>query len=430
MNVALPVFLPSDIKNLQSHMSTKSVATRAPSQNPVNVLFVESNVDGTIGGSYLSLFFLASGLDRSQYNPIVLFASRNELIKRYQDAGIDTRVQKPRVPFATNRRLLRPFARAMNLLAARIQSLRAVFLHMRMLRLEKISLLHLNNSIEASHEWSMAALLVGIPRVVHERGILERYSLTTRLLARPLSAVICVSDAVRDNLSDHGFGHLPMTTIHNGLDASDFCVTRCTRAIHAELGLRESVRLLGIVGNMQRWKGQDVVVRAIATLRREFPDLRCLLIGDVSRRDPDDLAYYGELQRLIAEHSLQDCIVLTGYKPDVANYVNALEVLIHASIKPEPFGRVLLEGMALRKPIVASKAGGVGEIVVDGETGLLYRPGDGDELADALRRFLRDQSLRDSMGQAGYRRLLDSFGVAKNVSATERIYRSVLNGTP
>lgn len=410
-------------------MITKSVATRGPSQEPVNILFVESNVDGTIGGSYLSLFFLASGLDRRRYTPIVLFASKNELIKRYQDAGIDTRVERPRVPFAPHRRLLRPFTRAMNLVAARIQSVRAVLQHLRTLRREHIGLLHLNNSIAASHEWSLAARLLGIPRVVHERGILNRYSLTTRLLARQLSAVICVSDAVRHNLGYHGLSHLPLITIHNGLDVSDFCVTRSVRSIREELGLRESVRLLGIVGNMQRWKGQDVVVRAVATVRREFPDLKCLLIGDVSRRDQDDLAFYAELQRAIDEHSLKDCVVLTGYKPDVANYVNALEVLIHASIKPEPFGRVLLEGMALRKPIVASKAGGVTEIVVDEETGLLFQPGNSGELAAGLRRLLCDQGLRDSMGHAGYRRLLGSFGVAKNVVATERVYRSVLDGT-
>jgi glycosyltransferase involved in cell wall biosynthesis len=416
--------------DLHSHMSTKVFATRDPSQGPANILFVESNVDGTIGGSYLSLFFLASGLERRQYKPIVVFSSQHGLIKRFQDAGIDTRVQKARAPFATDRKLLRPVTRAMNFAASRVQRVYCVFQHMRMMRRERICLLHLNNSIEASHEWSMAAQLLGIPLVVHERGILERYSLATRLLARRLSAVICVSDAVRDNLVNHGFGQLPLTTVHNGLDTSDFSVTRSSDAIRGELGLSESVCLVGIVGNMQTWKGQDVVVRAIALLRPEFPDLKCLFIGDVSRRDPVDQAFYGELLRLIAEHRLQDCIVLTGYKADVANYVNALQVLIHASIRPEPFGRVLLEGMALRRPIVASKAGGVIEIVVDGETGFLYPPGNSDELADGLRRLLHDPSLRNSMGAAGYGRLLSSFGVEKNVSATERIYRSILHRAP
>ena len=408
-------------------MTTNSGAARDSTQSRVNILFVESNVDGTIGGSYLSLFFLASGLDPRQYRAIVVFGSAHGLIKRYQNAGIDTRVQKARLPFASRYKLLRPITRAANFFAARVQSVRAVVEHVRFMRREQIDLLHLNNSIEASHEWSLAARLVRIPRIVHERGILEHYSFTTRLLARGLSAIICVSGAVRDNLVAHGFGRLPLTTVHNGLDAGDFAVTRSPSALRAELGLSASVRLLGIVGNIQRWKGQDVVVRAIAVLRSEFPDLRCLLIGDVSRRDPDDLGFHEELQNLIAEHNLQDCIVLTGYKADVANYVNAVEILIHASIKPEPFGRVLLEGMSLKKPIVASRAGGVTEIVVDGETGLLYRPGDSEELAAAIRRLLGEETLRNTMGLAGFQRLTDSFGVAKNVSATERIYRAILH---
>jgi glycosyltransferase involved in cell wall biosynthesis len=396
----------------------------------VNILFVESNVDGTIGGSYFSLFFLVNGLDRSRYNPLVVFAAENSLIERFREAGIDTRVQQPRVPITTENRLLRPFARATNFLAAQVQSVQAVLRDARLLRREQIHLLHLNNSIEESHAWTIAAQLLGTPCVVHERAIVDRYSFVTRLLGRRISAVLCVSGAVQDNLARQGLGYLPLITVHNGLDPSTLRITRSVSSIRTEFGLSVTARLLGIVGNLQSWKGQDVVLRAVAMLRAEFPDLVCLLIGDVSRRDPDGTEFYQRLQRLIAEQRLQDCVAFTGYRPDVENYVSALEILVHASIKPEPFGRVLLEGMALRKPIVACRAGGVAEIVVDGETGLLYEPGNSQELATRLRTLLRDDRQRASMGEAGYRRLVDSFGIDKNVAETEQIYRSILCDTP
>ena len=116
---------------------------------------------------------------------------------------------------------------------------------------------------------------------------------------------------------------------------------------------------------------------------------------------------------------------MTGYRSDVADCVNALDVMIHASTDPEPFGRVLLEGMALRKPLVASRGGAVPEIVVDGETGLLFEPGDADDLDHALGDLVGNTGRRNRMGEAGYRRLIDEFGLDRNVERTQNLYRSL-----
>jgi glycosyltransferase involved in cell wall biosynthesis len=200
-------------------------------------------------------------------------------------------------------------------------------------------------------------------------------------------------------------------------------VTRDAAVIREELGFSRSSRLVGIVGNIKDWKGQDVVVRAMAKLRTEFPSLGCIIIGGSS---PEDHAYRKELERLIEELGLRGVVAITGYRNDVANYINALDIQIHASVYPEPFGRVLLEAMSLAKPVVACAAGGVLEIVLQGVTGLLYEPGRVDALAECVSRLLVEPDFARKLGHNGYLRLVSEFSTTENVKRTERIYEGLI----
>lgn len=387
---------------------------------PVRVLYVEGNPDGTVGGSYFSLLFLVRGLDRQRYEPIVVFAADNPLIPRFHAAGIETRVVPPGRPVRLpGGRLGRLAAQVPNFFRGFVAEPRALAAR---LRAERIGLVHLNNSILRNHGWMMAARLAGIPCLTHERGINPAFSTRARLLARGLRAVICISAAVHENFRRCGLGHLPLVTIPNGLDPADMTVTRSREAVLDELGVPPGRLVVGIVGNIRRWKGQEVVVRAMGRLRDSAPDVVLLLIGDTAR---DDAAYRRHLDSLVAELGLANRVVITGYRSDVADCVNALDVMIHASTEPEPFGRVLLEGMALRKPLVASRGGAVPEIVVDGETGLLFEPGNADDLARALGELVSDPARRARFGEAGYRRLIHEFGLDRNVERTQNLYASL-----
>jgi glycosyltransferase involved in cell wall biosynthesis len=159
-------------------------------------------------------------------------------------------------------------------------------------------------------------------------------------------------------------------------------------------------------------------------LRDEFPELTFAFVGDSS---PADAAYRREVEALVDELGLRGRVLITGYRTDVASYVAALEVQIHASVAPEPFGRVLLEAMALSKPLVASGGGAVPEIVVDGETGLLFEPGDPASLATALRSLLGEPARAEAMGRAGRRRLEREFSISHNVAETQRLYDRLLS---
>ena len=393
--------------------------------HPLRVLYVEGNIDGTIGGSFYSLLFLVKGLDKSRYVPIVVFSTANELIAKFEAAGARVIIR----PLARPVRLTwsggRWFARAANFWLGWIgEPLRLA----RLLRRERVALVHLNNSILRNHPWMVAARLCRLPCVTHERGINPRYTLTARSLGRGLAAVICISTAVRDNFAAVGVRALRLVTIPNGLDPNEMAVTKSPAAILGqEFALASATPVVGIVGNIRRWKGQHVVIRAMGLLQATVPGAVCLIIGPYSEDERD---YRDEIVRLIAELKLEGRVIVTGYRPNVADYVNAVQVLVHASVSPEPFGRVLLEGMALAKPIAASRGGAVPEIVDDGVTGLLFTPGNSVELAQALSTLLRDADLRATLGRAGYQRLVRQFGIDTNVAKTQELYANILTGVP
>lgn len=390
------------------------------SNTPKRILYVEGNVDGTVGGSYYSLFFLAAGLDRSRFKPIVAFATDTPFRQRLKAEHIETVVVPTPEPVVIRGPIGRVVAKGLNFLRGFIvEPWRCAAL----LRKLDISLLHLNNSIVKNHSWMLAALLAQIPCITHERGINDAFLVRARWLARRLDAVICISAAVRNNFVAHGLGDLRLVLIHNGLDPLKMHVTRPVEEVRRELGVPGTARLVGIVGNIKPWKGQELVIRAMALLRDDFPDLVCLLIGDTS---PDAARYRTEILALIDRLGLVDRIMVTGFRRDVADYINTLEIQIHASVEPEPFGRVLLEGMALEKPLVASRGGAVPEIVVDGRTGLLFEPGDSRALADGLRTLLSDPELGLRMGREGRRRLDTEFSIQQNICRTQSLYQSLL----
>jgi glycosyltransferase involved in cell wall biosynthesis len=385
------------------------------------VLFVEGNDDGTIGGSYFSLLFLVSGLDQTRFTPLVVFATENSLVPRFQATGARTLIVPVDVRARLSGRLGRLIARVRNYYRSYLVLPRRLA---HILRRERIDLVHLNNSIRRNHAWMLAARLAGVPCITHERALKRVFMARDRRLARSLSAVICISSAVRENFVAHGLGDLPLVTIFNGLDPAQMQCTRAPADVRAEIGVAPDARLIGIVGNIKPWKGQEVVIRAIGLLREEFPDLACVLIGDTS---PNAAVYREQIAALTRELGIASRVHITGFRNDVPDYINALDIQVHASIDPEPFGRVLLEAMALSKPLVASNGGAAPEIVMHEHTGLLFEPGNPTALAAALRTLLADRPRAAAMGAAGRARLLAEFSIRRNLELTQALYERVFN---
>jgi len=210
----------------------------------------------------------------------------------------------------------------------------------------------------------------------------------------------------------------------DGIEVERFRPDVSGSAIRAGLGLPASAPLVGFVSRLDPWKGVEVFLRAAAIVAAERDDVRFAIWGGSL---PGHKAYRDELLSLAFELDLTRRLIFAGWStPDrMPEVMAAIDVLVHTSVRPEPLGLSLMEAMAAGRPVVASRAGGVLETVLDGETGLLVAPGDVDGVARALLELLADPGRAKEMGEAGRRRALALFGMPAHARAVEAIYDDV-----
>jgi glycosyltransferase involved in cell wall biosynthesis len=181
-----------------------------------------------------------------------------------------------------------------------------------------------------------------------------------------------------------------------------------TKSKKAPLQLAGDVPVVGLVGRLQPWKGQDRLLAAQALLRERGHDLHLVIVGgDSYGLSPE---YAASLAPLISRLGLADAVTMTGQVPDAGPYIDQMDILVNAS-DAEPFGIVLLEGMARGVAVVAVNSGGPAELIEDRRTGMLARAGDPSALADALEPLLESPALREEIGEAGRERFMQDFTI-------------------
>lgn len=172
------------------------------------------------------------------------------------------------------------------------------------------------------------------------------------------------------------------------------------------LALPSDVPVVGLVGRLQPWKGQDRLLRAQALLRERGHRMHTVIVGGDAYGLSSE--YADSLPTLVSELGLSEDVTLTGQVPDAGPYIEQMDILVNAS-DPEPFGIVLLEGMSRGVAVVAVDSGGPGEFIEDRQTGLLARSGDPGALADALEPLLISSAQREAIGRAGRESFMREF---------------------
>jgi glycosyltransferase involved in cell wall biosynthesis len=401
-------------------------------RKPARVLYCESNVDGTIGGSHYCLLHLVERLDRAQFEPLVVFQDDHALVPRFR-AAAETLVFPRHAPVQwggtlakTGGPLTLPLVlarRAVNL----VKYSRTVAGHVSFLKRQRIDLVHLNNSITRHHDWMHAASIAGVPCIVHERGLNPWYTRSDRARARRLALIVPMSRWIQDHMVERGVPPDNIRVMYDGLDPTTIRADRSPAAIRDEYGIGPDQPVVGIVGNVREWKGQETVVRALIEVVKTHPDLVCFFVGASTTEDKE---YVDRLNRLIADAGIRANVRFTGYQQDPASFIRTMRFLMHASVQPEPFGMVVLEGMAQHKAVIGSRAGGVIEMVVEGETGYTFPPGDWSTLASQMLDLLSDPSKAAQMGESGYTRLINHFTMQRYMDEIHRTYRAILAGEP
>ena len=289
------------------------------------------------------------------------------------------------------------------------------------------------NSIRAGVIVALARLLRQ-GRVVHVRDCLPPGALTRatmRAIAAGADVVVANSRYTADWLRASAPA-LPLRVVHNAVDVARFDPGRIDRAsVRAALGAPgERDLLLGVVAQLSPWKGQGTAIEALGLLRGEGVDAHLLLIGSTKFRDRatrfDNEAYVARLRERVRALGLEQRVSWLGEREDVPQLMRALDVLLLPSAQ-EPFGRALIEAMALAVPVIATDVGGPPEIVRDGREGLLVAPDRPGAWAAAIATLARDPQLRARMGEAGRRRVHESFTPAHHAAAMLEVYQQALD---
>jgi glycosyltransferase involved in cell wall biosynthesis len=213
--------------------------------------------------------------------------------------------------------------------------------------------------------------------------------------------------------------HEKSCAIHPGIDVARFD-GRGRDELRMEWGIGDEP-LVGIVGRLQPWKGQHVFLRAAARIARKNPQAKFVIVGDAI--GGFSAGYPAQLRWLAGELGIEDKVVFAGQRRDVPAVMAALDVFVHAS-RSEPFGIVIVEAMAAGVPVVATRGGGVGEIVVDGTTGTLVDVEDERAMSDAVLRFIADQPFAAAAGREARDRAQACFSVDRMVEELTGVLES------
>jgi glycosyltransferase involved in cell wall biosynthesis len=182
-------------------------------------------------------------------------------------------------------------------------------------------------------------------------------------------------------------------------------------------------QVIGLIGRICPWKGQHIFLQAAATVAKHFPNARFKIVGAALFGEDE---YEAKVKQLCTDLALDRVVEFTGFCSDVGELIAGLDVVVHASTTGEPFGQVIVEGMAAGKPVVATNGGGVPEIVVDNVTGFLVPMGDPAAMAEAICKILAAPAAARSMGFQGFMRVRKLFTIERAAEKVKTIYCQIL----
>ncbi|MDP4098949.1 glycosyltransferase family 4 protein [Paenibacillus sp. P96] len=349
--------------------------------------------------------------------PLVILAEEGDLADRLRQKGIDVRILPMDEAIRNRNRNAVNFGAP----AAALKMLSYGKSLAPLLKQENVQCVH-TNSLKSAIYGAVAAKSAKIPLIWHIRdhigppylkpivakgirllsrflpnGVIANSKSTLRALELPANKkTLVVYSAFAKTIG-------PAGETDSGKDASEFNVV--------------------LVGRLANWKGQHILLEAARSFK-EDARVKFWLAGDALFGEQD---YKRQLEETITRYGLKN-VNLLGHVDDIQGLMRRCDLLIHTSITPEPFGQVIVEGMAAGLPVIASNEGGPTETVVHGETGLLIQPGDPAKLAESIRWMLEHPEERKLMGQKGMIRVKENFVIENTVKDIVRYYKGLLAG--
>ena len=375
----------------------------------INILFVTASPGHVFGGGKQAFYNLISRLDRRRFNPLVATAPTGRYAEMLREVGVRL------IPLAMSNRF----------------DLRIPYRLARIVREHAVTILHSHGGGRADFFVHLTSKLVNIPvKITTVANLVERwfdvnpiqlyvYKKIQSKTEKTFDHFICVSDYLADHLiRQHGLDRTKINTIYNGVDLDYFEGTPDYPKIKNEFLQRGERILIGAVGRLVAEKGLEYLLTAIPKVLKRFSEARLLLVGDGPLRK--------DLERIVIDLDLTGKVTFVGFRSDIKEILSSLDILVLPSLL-EGFPMIILEAMAMAKPIVASDIPGIREQIIDGKNGILVPIKDSNTLAAAIINILADRKTAENVGLAARKTVYEKFSIERMVAETESLYLSLLN---
>jgi len=398
----------------------------------INILYIETGAG--FGGAVTCLAVSLRGLDKEKYNATVISSHNDEATQRLvKNAGakflyfkgykrsdyVNSLIYKSaKIGFWTKGIVLCAIY-----LIEKILQIPFFVRTLWFTKRNNIDIIHFNTGINVNSEGILVSKLLNIPSLCHVRG--EAYnSLEAKCLAKYVTCFIAVSKFIETSLIDLGISKNKIKVIYDGISADEYSdKVKMQDTAHYEFGENN----IGLFACLLPWKGQKVFIEAANILIKEngLESCKFFVVGDIPEAKS---RYKEELISEVKRLGLSDKIIFTGYQDNVYKFMNKMDIIVHTSLKPEPFGRVIIEAMALGKPVIATKMGGPLEIIEDKINGTLIPPGNPHILAETITFLLKDADELKQIGKRAQETIAKKFNAEDCFKNTEKLYERVMSG--
>jgi L-malate glycosyltransferase len=383
----------------------------------MKILFL--NHTGVVSGAERVLLTILENLDRKRFQPVVSCPLGTDLAQILQERSVPV-VAMPDLHARFTWNPIRMVRYLHSYFSAIREFRRAPFLR-------NVELIHAN-SVRAGLVASFATVGTGIPVIWHLHDMMKHHPFSTAIrcvaLLMPAISILAVSHAAgaqfRGLLLRLSKNRPPITVLQNSVDSQRFSPDPAGRQrVRQSLGLVDTQFAFAIVGQLTPRKGQLETILAFADVVKRVPDAVLLVVG--APLFNDDHRYLAALQSAVARLGLRGKVFFLGQRSDVNALLAAADAVVVNS-RREPFGLIVLEALAAVKPVVAAGVDGVVEVVEDGVTGLLVRPGEQSALAAGMARLADDPQLRKSLGVNGRALIEKNFTCAGYIQSLQAFY--------
>lgn len=365
------------------------------------------NTEHEMGGGEWSLLYLVEKLDRKRFLPIVVCTSKGTLVDELNSRNI-------KVIISSLGRL-----KSFN----QIPVIKTIVKLIKIIKTEQIDLIHTNDP-RSNLLGGIVGRLTGRPIVWHARNFIVQGMVDTdRIFSFLTNKIIANSVAVSKRFERLKDFKKKVEVIYNGVNLEKFNSGIDGSRIRKEFNIPDGVPIVGILSRIGPGKGHEYFINAASIVRKSIPEVKFLVVGGpILEADNNELK---ELIKLAEDLGLYNDIIFAGHRSDIPDIMASLDLVVLAT-EAEPFGRVAIEAMATSKPVVATNAGGIPEVVEDKATGILVPPKDVDAMANTIIGLINDRHRMKELGENGRKRAIEMFSIESNVKKTGKVYENLL----